>query len=193
MKKLKEYKTKIENNVIFKIPRGILYVFVALLLMVIIVQKVTNNNLSIGGIRVFMIISESMKDEYNIVDILISIQVNPDEINVGDNITYLGQTGDFKGLVITHKVVEKRVAGNEYHFVTKGLANEISDPEISYDQIYGKVVYKTIILSFIAKMMNNQLSYYILYTLVALIISLEIVTWIFEAKSEAKEEDEGRK
>ena len=189
MKKLKEFKTKIENNVIFKITRGIMYVFVALLLLVIIVQKVTNNTLSIFGVRVFMIVSESMKDEYDIGDILISHQVPADEINVGDNITYIGRELDFKNHVITHKVVEKRQVGNEYRFVTKGIANPISDPEIEYNQIYGKVVYKTIILSFIAKMMNNKLSYYILYTLVALIISLEIVNWIFEAKREAKEED----
>ncbi len=192
MDKFKKLKTTIENNIIFKIARAILYVFVALLLLVIVVQKVTNNNLAIGGYRVFMIISESMKGEYEIGDILISKHVPAEEINIGDNVTYLGEQRQVKDLIITHKVVEKRQVGDDYHFVTKGLANDISDPEIRYDQIYGKVVYKTIILSFIARMMNNQLSYYILYTLVALIISIEIVTGIFAAKSEAKEEDGGK-
>ena len=140
-----------------------------------------------------MIVSESMKGEYDIGDILIAKHVDEDKINIGDNVTYLGEYGDLKGLIITHKVVEKRQSANEYRFVTKGLANNVSDPEIRYDQIYGKVIYKTIILSFIARMMNNQLSYYILYTVVALIISIEIVSWVFEARSEAKEEDERRK
>lgn len=193
MNKLKRVKNRIESNAAFKIVKALMYVFVCLLLLVIIVQKVSSNNLSIGGYRVFMIISESMKGEYDIGDILVAKHVDEDQINIGDNVTYLGEYGDLKDLIITHKVVEKRQSGNEYRFVTKGLANSISDPEIRYDQIYGKVIYKTIILSFIARMMNNQLSYYILYTAVALIISIEIVSWVFEARSEAKEEDERRK
>ena len=192
MKKLKEIKTKIEENIIYKVTRIVLYIFVALLLLVIIVQKLTNNNLSIGGVRVFMIISESMKDEYEIGDILISKKVPVEEINIGDNVTYLGEERQLKNLIITHKVVEKRQMGNDTYFVTRGLANNMSDPEIRYDQIYGIVVYKTIILSFIAKLMNNQLSYYILFTLVALIISIEIVSSLFDFDKE-KEEDGSRK
>ena len=193
MKKLKEIKSKIEDNIIFKIARGVLYAFVALLLFVIIVQKVTHNNLSIGGFRIFMIISESMKDEYEIGDILVSKNVPVEEINIGDNVTYLGEKMQLKGLIITHKVVEKRQMGDETYFVTRGLANNVSDPEIRYDQIYGKVIYKTIILSFIAKLMNNQLSYYILFTLVALIISIEIVSSLFISDDDEKEAIKHRK
>ena len=46
-----------------------------------------------------------------------------------------------------------------------------------------------IILSAIAKLMNNQLTYYILFTMVALIISIEIVSTLFEL-NDGKEEDE---
>jgi len=179
MNKIISIKEKIEKNIVFKIARALLYVFVGLLLFVLIVQKVTNNNLSIGGIRIFMIVSESMKDEYQIGDILVSKKVPVEEINIGDNVTYKGEKMQLKGLVITHKVVEKRQMGDETYFVTRGLANNVSDPEIRYDQIYGKVIYKTIFLSAIAKLMNNQLTYYILFTLVALIISIEIVSAIF--------------
>ena len=34
-----------------------------------------------------------------------------------------------KDLIITHKVVEKRQMGDETYFVTRGLANNVSDPE----------------------------------------------------------------
>ena len=100
MKKLKEIKQLIENNIFYKILRTTLYVVVGLLLLIIVVQKTTNNNLSIGGFRVFMIVSESMKDEYNIGDILVSKHVDVEDINIGDNVTYLGEKGDFKGLFI---------------------------------------------------------------------------------------------
>ena len=191
MKKLMSFKTKIEENIIFKIVRAVLYAFVGLLLFVIIVQKVTHNNLSIGGIRIFMIISQSMEGEYEVGDILVAKKVPVEEINIGDNVTYLGEKMQLNGLIITHKVVEKRQVGEDTFFVTRGLANNISDPEIRYDQIYGKVVYKTVLLSFIAKLMNNQLSYYILFTLVALIISIEIVSSLF--RGDDKEEVEGHR
>lgn len=191
MNKLVSIKNKIEKNIVFKITRALLYVFVGLLLFVLIVQKVTNNNLSIGGVRIFMIVSESMKDEYEIGDILVSKKVPVEEINIGDNVTYRGEKMQLKDLIITHKVVEKRQMGDETYFVTRGLANNVSDPEIRYDQIYGKVIYKTIFLSSIAKLMSNQLTYYVLFTLVALIISIEIVSAIF-MKDDEKEASKHR-
>ena len=91
MEKFRQFRQKIEDNIIYKVIRSILYAFVALLLVVIIVQRVSNNNLSIGGFRVFMIVSESMKGEYDIGDILVSKNVSADKIEIGDNVTYLGE------------------------------------------------------------------------------------------------------
>ena len=189
-KKISEIREKVENSFVYKIFRSILYAFVALLLVVIVVQRVSNNNLSIGGFRVFMIVSESMKGEYDIGDILVSKSVSEDKINVGDNVTYLGEEKELKGLIITHKVIKKYTKDGEVIFVTKGLANEVEDPSIRYDQIYGKVIYKTYALSFIAKLMNNKLTYYVLFTFIALIMSIEITSAIFEARREEREEDD---
>ncbi len=190
MEKIRLIRKIIEESIAYKILRSILYAFVALLLIVIIVQRASNNNLSIGGFRVFMIVSESMKGEYDIGDILVSKNVSADKIEIGDNVTYLGEEKELKGLIITHKVVNKYEKDGEFIFVTKGLINEVEDPEIKYDQIYGKVVYKTIILSFIARMMNNKLTYYVLFVAIAIIMSIEITSAIFEARREEKEEDD---
>lgn len=190
MEKLRTLRQKIENNIIYKIIRSFLYAFVALLLIVIIVQRVSNNNLSIGGFRVFMIVSESMKGEYEIGDILVSKKVDANKIKVGDNVTYLGEEKELEGLIITHKVIKKYEKDGQDMFVTKGLTNEVEDPSIRYDQIYGKVIYKTVVLSFIARMMNNKLTYYILFVIIALIMSIEITSAIFEARREEKEEDD---
>ena len=140
MKKLKEFKEKIENNIIFKIIKALLYIFVIMILFIIIVQKVSKNNLSIGGFRIFIVASESMKGEYDIGDVLISKSVKEDEINVGDNVTYLGKAKNFEGIIVTHKVMNKEKRDGKTYFITKGLANNIEDPEIEYSQIYGKVI-----------------------------------------------------
>ena len=191
MKKFKEFKEKVENNIVYKILRCLMYILVVLLLIVIIVQKVTKNNLSVGGVRVFMIVSESMKGEYDIGDILISKEVKEEDIKVGDNVTYLGKEKNLKGLIVTHKVIEVGNEENgEKYYVTKGIANQISDPKIHYNQIYGKVIYKTFILSILGKLMSKQISYYILFIVVGVIISIEIVSSMFDSDNEKEENGE---
>ena len=188
MRRIRHLWNKINDSIFVKIFKGLLYLVVVLLLIVIIVQKVSNNTISVGGFRVFMVVSESMKDEYNIGDILISKQAPAEDINVGDNVTYYGEK--LNGLIITHKVVAKEERNGTVYYTTKGIANSSADPEITYDLIYGKVIYKTFLLSALAKLMNNQLSYYLLFVTVALIISIDIVSAMFDDSDEEKEEDE---
>ena len=184
MKKLREFRDKIEKNIFFKIGKVLLYILVVMLLFVIIVQRVTKNNLAIGGYRVFMVASGSMEPEYVVGDVLFSKQESESNINVGDNVTYKGEKGNLKGMIITHKVIEKSEKDGKTHYVTKGLANNASDPEITYDQIYGKVAYKTVVLSLIGRLMSKPWSYYVLCTIVALIVSIEAVSNIFASKRE---------
>lgn len=186
---------KINNNkplkIIINILKTLLYVVVVLLLIVILVQKVSSNNKTIFGFRIFTVASESMKGEYDIGDILISKNVSENELKVGDNITYLGEKGEMAGLVITHKIVKIEEREGKKYFTTKGIKNTIEDPEITYSQIYGKVIYKTAILSYIATLMTNELIYYGLFVIVGIMISYEIVSAIFESKREEEDDADG--
>lgn len=49
----------------------------------------------------------------------------------------------------------------------------------------GKVIYKTVFLSFIGEIMSNIVGYYILFTLIAILISLQL-TNIIISKREAE-------
>ena len=90
-------------------------------------------------------------------------------------------------MVVTHKVVEKGKKDGTTYFVTKGNANDIADPEISYEQIYGKIIYKSRILSAFGKLMNNRISYYILFMSIGVVVSIEIISSMFK-----KDEDDAR-
>ena len=190
---MKKMINAIENNKVLKvitnIIKTILYVILLAILLVIIVQRVSNNNMAIGGIRVFTIITGSMKPEYDIGDILISAKTDPADIKVGDNVTYLGSKGDLKDLVVTHQIINASHDENGYHFVTKGVNNEIADPGIDSSQIYGKVIYKTIILSFVCKIMNNIIAYFSIFAVVALLVSYQIVRYIYDKGEENGSEE----
>lgn len=179
---------KIKENKILRFIVGfvktIITLVLILMLAVILVQRFSSNNFSIGGIRVFTIISNSMLPDYEIGDILILKEENPSNIKIDDNVTYIGKTGQVKGLVVTHKVIDKREENGKYYFTTKGTNNEIADPEIDESQIYGKVVYKTVLLSALCKIMLKPAGYYILFMLVALVVSYQIVSTIFNKDEE---------
>ena len=83
---------KIINNKVFKIIGNIIYTICFLLvlsiLIVVCIQRFSNNNITIGGMRIFSVVTGSMIPKYEIGDIIISKEIDASEINVGDDITY---------------------------------------------------------------------------------------------------------
>lgn len=139
-----------------KIIYILMVIGVIVLLLFAIVQKTTNNKGSIGGIKIFTVITGSMIPVYNIGDILIVKDITPEEIKVNDDIVYKGEKGSYNNKMITHRVqfIEKKEDGN-YKIITKGVANLGQDPEINQTQVYGKVIGKVPIVSFILKLITN--------------------------------------
>lgn len=181
IKKIKENKVL---NIITKIIKAILYILLLGLLFVILVQKVSKNDLSLGGIKIFTVVTGSMQPEYSIGDMLISKEVDPSTIKVGDNVVYKGEKGDMKELTVTHKVISIREENNTHYYVTKGIANEIEDPEISETQIYGKIIYKMHFFSFLSRIMLNIYAYYFLATILGLLVSIQVVKIVYEEDEE---------
>ena len=111
-------------NIIKKILTVLVVIFVLLFLLVVCLQKFSDNKISFLNFRLFTVVSGSMVPRYNIGDVLVAKEVDPSKIKIGDDISYLGETGTFKGKIVTHEVVdiEQDEEGN-YVFHTKGLAN----------------------------------------------------------------------
>ena len=171
---------KIKDNKFLRFLGNFLYIIlvilVLLILLVVALQRFSNNTIALGGFRIFNILTGSMEPEYGVGDIILTKEVEPKEIKVGDDITYLGKEGDFNGKIVTHRVraVIPSETG-EYKFITQGLTNDIADPEITASQVQGKVIYKTVILSFISGLVNNLYSmYFVIFIPIAIIIFINI-------------------
>lgn len=182
---------KIKENKVLKIIGNILYalmiVLVILMLGIVIMQRVTNNNITIGGFRMFSVATGSMVPVYNVGDILISKEIKPEDIKVGDDLVYQGEKGTYKGKVVTHRVIssQKQEDGN-YKIITKGVANNTEDPEINQNQVYGKIISKLHIISFLGKIVRNV---YAVYVLIAILIGTFIFRNIKCIISKNNEED----
>ena len=176
---------------LLKFIKVIVWIFVLLVIFVILVQRIFNNQVSIGSYRMFTVVTGSMDPVYKVGDVVISKEVDPSTIKKGDDVVYLGEKNDFKDKIVTHRVIKIEKKDNEYYFTTKGIANDYSDPVISSDQIYGKVVYRPIVLSFLSSILNTRLGFYLLiFVPVAFLIFLEILDYI---KRKEGELDEGEK
>ena len=184
------YGLKIIGNILYYM----LVVLVLLILLVVLLQRFTHNNASIGGIRIFNIVTESMVPEYKVGDILISKSIDPSKIEIGDDVVYMGEVGSFQGKIITHRVIDIEKDGDNYKFHTKGIANEYEDPAVvSEDQIYGTIIYKTHILSFISKIINNLYGFYFLIFIPLAVLIIVKIVKIHREKYEEDDDDEYEK
>ncbi len=130
----------------------------------------------------FSVASSSMAPDYQVGDVLIVKITDPEDIKVGDSVTYYGKVGSFANKVITHQVIkiDKDVDGNRV-FHTKGISNLVEDPLVYEDQIYGVVQLKSEILSFIYKLINTKYGMFLLIIVpIFYIIGSEMLTFMLE-------------
>lgn len=187
LKKLRDNKAlKLIGNILYTV----LVLLVVLILIIVVLQRTSNNNLSIGGFRIFNIVTGSMIPKYEVGDVLLSKTITPSKIKKGDDIIYMGKEGTFAGKIVTHQVIDIEEENGIYKFHTKGLANDEEDPIVSQEQVIGKVIYKVQTLSYISKIINNLYSlYFIIFIPIGIIIFVEIrriVIDIIESKEEKK-------
>lgn len=174
--------------------KAVIAIFIVLIMALIMIQKFSNNNLSLGGYRLFTIITGSMEPKYNVGDMVLAKEVKASDIEVYDDVVYNGKEDDFAGKIVAHQVIKKEMKNGKYSFVTKGIANTTEDPVINEDQIIGKIIYKTYVLSFISKIVNNVYGFYfLLFVPIVVLVFIEIIKIIEEKKEERMEKENNKK
>lgn len=177
---------------VFKIFKSVLnfviVVGVSLFVLIICLQRFSNNRLSFFNYRMFTVVSGSMEPEYEIGDVLIAKEKDPSTIKVGDAISYLGTIGQFEDKVITHRVINiEKDEDGKLLFHTKGDANLIEDPVVHQDKLYGVVIYKTVILSNIYRVVGTSIGMFIFVVLPILyIIGSEFVAFLVEKEEKRR-------
>ena len=169
----------------------ILYVILVLVLIAVILQRVSNNQIGLGGLKMYNIVTGSMVPVYNVGDVIIVKEVDPNTLKVGDDVCYKGEEGSFKDKIITHRIISITEKDGKKVFTTQGVANNIADPSISSEQIYGRVVYKLKILSLFSHLVNNNLftMYFVVLVPIVLIIVINIIK-VAKNKEDNDDEDE---
>lgn len=181
---------KILDSKYFQIPYRIIKAIIIIVMVTyvtfVVVQRVSGNK-SIFGYRIFTVATGSMIPDYEINDVLAIKEVNSDELEVGDDITYLGKKLDVNGKIVTHRIINIKIEDGKKEFITKGVNSSAEDPAITNDQIYGKVIGKIPVITTINHIIKNQYGFFFLIFLpLVTVIFLEIADTVTEIKLEKK-------
>ena len=188
----KESKIKKIAKISMKILYQLVMIICVLLILIIVFQKISNNNKSIAGYRIFRVITGSMEPEYAVGEVVISKEVDPEEIKVGDDIVYFGKFGDYNGKIIMHKVtqIDKKENG-ELNFHAAGLHSaSIEDPQISESQIFGVVKFQSGILTVLYQLATSIYSSFIIISILVLNVFVSFKFSGKPIKVEYQEENE---
>lgn len=180
---------------IFKVSMKIFYnlliVLCVLLILVILLQRITDSSGSLAGYRIFRVVTGSMIPQYDVGEVVVCKEIEASQIKIGDDIVYKGSTGELRGKIIMHEVVEIEVnQDNNLVFHAKGISNTKEDPDqIREDQIYGVVKFKSGILTVLYKLATSIYSSFIIITI--LVINVFISFKVTEKRDVVQELETG--
>lgn len=182
---------------IMSVLKLILKIFIITVIGIILIQRFSNNKMTLAGYRIFTVVTESMVPKYNVGDVLLVKSTDIEKIKIGDDVTYLGKVGSFADKIVTHQVIKIENGENDkLNFVTKGIANDTEDPTISEDQIYGIVITKLKIITYLNGIINNKYGmYFLIFVPLAILVFSEFNSYkkfdeIEDSEDEEDEEDE---
>ena len=150
---------------IWSFLEGIITILIVVTCLIIITQRLSDNEDSFMGYRLFKVETGSMIPKYNINDVILVTEKEPKDIKEGDDLVYVGLDGEYAGRIITHQVVRVEKKGVEVAFYTKGLANNAEDPVVYAEQVIGVVKTKIQTLTIITNILLNPYSLYFLIVL----------------------------
>lgn len=136
----------------------------------------------------YVIVSGSMEPIIKIKDAVIIRRVEPENIKVGDVVTYRATDESYYGILITHRVIDIRYENGKKIYITKGDNNQTPDRSpIEAGQIYGKVVMRIPKIGYIKYFLVSSYGWIIAVVVPCLgIIAYDIVKLIKNVKKSSQ-------
>lgn len=171
---------------------AILLVITFVFIVVLIFTRVQGKTPQVFGYQILRISSGSMSPELEVGDVILSKRVKDVKtLEVGDVITYRGEFGSYADKNITHKVVVKPYEVNgRLYLQTQGVANSYIDPEVSEEQVIGKMVCVVPFLGSIFSFFMTKWGLIIVLAFLALLFVNEIINLKRAVKESDGSDDE---
>ena len=147
----------------------VILILLVVLIAFIMFMRISGKTPNIAGYMVFRVSTGSMEPDLMVGDVILSKSVdNPEDLKIGDVVTYQGIVGNYKDKLITHEIVQEPYYDNgTCYVVTQGIANYESDPPVPTENIVGIMVTK---IPFINNIYNFFITPWGLLTAILLIL-----------------------
>lgn len=136
-------------------------IFDVLLMLVIVGALVLFLLPRLMGADLLVVVSRSMEPTIPMGSIVVSLpETNPDQISVGDVITFTAEGLGGEAALVTHRVVEVVDRGVKPRFRTQGDAVEVSDLVlVAPDDLIGKVWLSLPLVGYLVALLRTPLGY----------------------------------
>lgn len=147
------------------------YVFLTIIITFLILgflAKKSDSGISIGGYRVYDILTGSMNPTIKPGNLVVVKEVLPNEVKKNDIITF---RSDITNNITTHRAIDIVNSGGKIEFITKGDANNTQDPiPLDGKLLVGKVIFQVPYLgAFLSSLQKNKLIFIGLIVVIILI------------------------
>lgn len=172
---------------IFKIASYCLFGLIICLSLFVLTLRFLSESPSIFGYSFYYVLTESMEPEIMAGEIILCKSTDPEDLQVGDIITYIGETGTLKDMIITHKIVQI----DDGIFTTQGVANDLPDPPINSSQILSRYVATIPLAGKLFSVINSKYGFIFLIATPLCLLLVNEISIIVKAFKEDKEEHLG--
>ena len=171
---------------------SIALIVIAVVALFIVVTTESGEAPNFFGYSMFRVISGSMEPELPVGSMIVVKRVEPEEVKVGDIITFFSTDPTLRGGVNTHRVVDIDNSGMDILFMTKGDANQFMDEYGAVgSNLIGVVIYDSKLIGTAVRLASNPLIFFPLLVIpLGLILISNVVSTVKTAKKLAEEEEE---
>lgn len=178
---------------LLSILKGALF-YATLVLVVLGVGFFRGNNdgipNNIAGYSFMTVLSGSMQRDIPRGALIITQQVDPQTIEIGDDITYITQAG----MTVTHRVIgiDENLGGSRRRgFQTQGIENPFPDEEIVYaPNVIGRVIFVNLIMGQIIQFLQQSIIFVLVFIFL-LVCFMEVSKRYFRAAKLKSRYEEG--
>lgn len=163
---------------IYGILSGIILLVLAVLAGLLIIPKLM-------GYEEMAVLTGSMEPNYPVGSLIFVKEIDPDQLEVGDVITYRLDSDT----VVTHRIVE--IDKEAQRVTTKGDANSSNDGSpVSYSEIVGKAHFKIPYLGYVSMNIKTPKG---IMAICGVLIAIILLTFLPEIFSPEEEEEQKEK
>lgn len=187
---VKKSKAKKILSIVSVVISAIIFAFAISVFILTMQARAKNRPVELFGYSFAVVVTDSMEPEIMVGDLITVRVCSIDEVGVGDNVVFIGQSGDYKDKCIVHKVVAVSEENGKIELTTKGVHNpQADDDPVTADNFIGLELRNSAALGKIITFLKQPLNW--LYIVVILVVLIVLVAQIIRIVKYAKERKSG--